>query len=149
MFPELCVQRRTPIGIIPIILSQTPRYSFLFKLNPEDYESWAYGLKKAGYATNNRYSQILIQLIREYDLQKYSLIALGKQPEEDNLAIGIQRESIPGFLDSALQKSVPVTTYPEGPFSINEAKVILCKSRRFTSFTLKSVRYPVGSPAGI
>jgi len=28
-------------------LSQTPRYSFLFKLNPEDYESWAYGLKNA------------------------------------------------------------------------------------------------------
>ena len=35
-------------------LSQTPRYSFLFKLNPEDYESWAYGLKKAGYATNQQ-----------------------------------------------------------------------------------------------
>src|SRR6516164_8289595 len=33
-------------------LLQTPRYAFLFKLNPEDYESWAYGLTKAGYATN-------------------------------------------------------------------------------------------------
>ena len=63
-------------------LSQTPRYAFLFKLNPEDYESWAYGLKKAGYATNVKYSQILIKLIRDYDLEKYSLIALGKLPPE-------------------------------------------------------------------
>ena len=59
-------------------LSQTPRYSFLFKLNPEDYASWAYGLKKAGYATNIRYSQILIKIIEDYNLQQYSLIALGK-----------------------------------------------------------------------
>src|SRR5450755_1071238 len=59
-------------------LSQTPRYAFLFKLSPEDYEGWAYGLKKAGYATNIRYPQILIKIILEYDLQKYSLIAMGK-----------------------------------------------------------------------
>ncbi len=65
-------------------LSQSPRYAFLFKINPEDYESWAYGLKKAGYATNVKYSQILIKLIREYDLQKYSLIAMGKLPAEAN-----------------------------------------------------------------
>src|SRR5450631_4342695 len=109
-------------------LSQTPRYSFLFKLNPEDYESWAYGLKKAGYATNSRYSQILIQLIEDYDLQKYSLIALGKRPEDDNLANENKRESIPGFLDSALQKPAPLTSYPEGSFSINEAKVIYAKA---------------------
>ncbi len=67
-------------------LSQSPRYAFLFKLNPEDYESWAYGLKKAGYATNVKYSQILIKLIRDYDLQKYSLIALGKLPPEEPVA---------------------------------------------------------------
>jgi flagellum-specific peptidoglycan hydrolase FlgJ len=58
-------------------LSRSPRYTFLFKLNPEDYESWAYGLKKAGYATNVKYSQILIKLIRDYDLEKYSLVAMG------------------------------------------------------------------------
>ena len=65
-------------------LSQTPRYAFLFKLNPEDYESWAYGLKKAGYATNQKYSQILIKLIREYDLENYTLIAMGKLPMEES-----------------------------------------------------------------
>src|SRR5450631_2124261 len=79
-------------------LSQTPRYAFLFKLSPEDYESWAYGLKKAGYATNLRYSQILIKLITDYDLQKYSLIAMGKLPPEaptdENLVNNTKRGSL-------------------------------------------------------
>ena len=59
-------------------LRQGSRYAFLFKLDPTDYEGWAYGLKKAGYATNIRYSQILIKLIKDYNLQQYTLIAIGK-----------------------------------------------------------------------
>src|ERR1700745_4131028 len=46
-------------------LKNSARYSQLFKLDPMDYESWAYGLKRAGYATNPRYPQILIQLIKD------------------------------------------------------------------------------------
>lgn len=113
-------------------LSNTPRYAFLFKLNPEDYESWAYGLRKAGYATNIKYAQILIKLIRDYDLEKYSLIAMGKLPPEQPLA-GINpkepnREMLEGFTDSLLQKPAPADSYPEGTFSINAAKVIYVKA---------------------
>src|ERR1017187_8362716 len=36
-------------------LRGSPRYAFLFKLDPRDYKGWAYGLKKAGYATNPNY----------------------------------------------------------------------------------------------
>lgn len=62
------------------------RYAFLFELDPTDYKSWAFGLKKAGYATNIKYSQILIKLIEDYNLQQYSLIALGRiAPPEDML----------------------------------------------------------------
>jgi LysM repeat protein len=125
-------------------LSQTPRYAFLFKLNPEDYESWAYGLKKAGYATNVKYSQILIKLIRDYDLQKYSLIALGKlAPEkitDDHLAKDMKPEVIEGFVDSSLQKPA-ASSYPEGPFSINEAKVIY--ARAGVSLLSLSVQYEI------
>jgi LysM repeat protein len=113
-------------------LSQSPRYASLFKLNPEDYESWAYGLKNAGYATNIKYSQILIKLIRDYDLQKYSLIAMGKLPPElpDSMVVAseIKRETVAGFFDSAQLKNNPVITYPEGAFSINAAKVLYVKS---------------------
>lgn len=47
------------------------RYRFLFDLDPTDYKGWANGLKKAGYATDSKYSQKLISLIEEFELYKY------------------------------------------------------------------------------
>jgi len=49
------------------------RYSFLFGLDPLDYKAWARGLKKAGYATNPDYDNMLIRKIEEnrlYDLDR-------------------------------------------------------------------------------
>ena len=59
-------------------LKNSPRYASLFDLDPTDYKAWAFGLKKAGYATNPKYPQVLIKLIEDYDLQDYTMIALGK-----------------------------------------------------------------------
>ena len=59
------------------------RYGFLFELNPADYKGWAYGLKKAGYATNPKYPVILIQTIEKYNLQQYSLLAINDMPKYD------------------------------------------------------------------
>lgn len=47
------------------------RYKFLFDLRPSDYKGWAYGLKKAGYATDPAYPVKLIRLIEEYDLTRF------------------------------------------------------------------------------
>jgi len=44
------------------------RYSFLFNIETEDYKEWARGLKKAGYATNPDYANMLIRKIEEYNL---------------------------------------------------------------------------------
>ncbi|MDY0199243.1 MAG: glucosaminidase domain-containing protein [Tenuifilaceae bacterium] len=44
------------------------RYAFLFDLNPTDYKGWAYGLKKAGYATDPQYPKKLIRIIEEHKL---------------------------------------------------------------------------------
>jgi hypothetical protein len=63
-------------------LKNRPYYTFLFKLDPTDYEGWARGLKKAGYATNPIYAQQLITLIQRYNLQEYTLIALQKTKEQ-------------------------------------------------------------------
>ncbi len=54
-------------------LRGSARYAFLFELDPSDYKGWAYGLKKAGYATNPRYPQILIKNIEENNLQQYDI----------------------------------------------------------------------------
>ena len=47
------------------------RYEALFQLDKDDYKGWAKGLKSAGYATNPRYADMLIELIDRYQLYQY------------------------------------------------------------------------------
>lgn len=54
-----------------LFLKNRPRYSSLFQLSRTDYKGWAYGLKKAGYATNPSYAQYLINIIELYQLYQY------------------------------------------------------------------------------
>lgn len=46
------------------------RYKRLFTLDRRDYKGWAHGLKAAGYATNPRYAQLLIDIIERYELYR-------------------------------------------------------------------------------
>ena len=62
-----------------LFLSTRGRYSFLFELRKDDYRQWAKGLKKAGYATDPKYPQKLIDLIERYELYKYDNIVLKKK----------------------------------------------------------------------
>lgn len=55
-------------------LTKSQRYAFLFELPSTDYKGWAVGLKKAGYATNPKYSQKLIEIIEEFKLHELDLI---------------------------------------------------------------------------
>ena len=56
-----------------LFLKKRARYSFLFDLNPSDYEGWAHGLKKAGYATDPIYAFKLISIIEIYDLHRFDI----------------------------------------------------------------------------
>jgi len=47
------------------------RYRSLKKLGKKDYKNWAKGLKKAGYATDKRYAEKLINLIEGLELYRY------------------------------------------------------------------------------
>ena len=61
------------------------RYAALFDLEITDYRGWAKGLKAAGYATNPKYAQLLIDRIELYDLTKYDKIALGLMADDNQL----------------------------------------------------------------
>lgn len=54
-----------------LFLRTRPRYASLFDLEITDYKGWAHGLKKAGYATNPRYAELLIKIIEENELHRY------------------------------------------------------------------------------
>lgn len=106
-------------------LKNGQRYAFLFSMDPTNYAAWAYGLKKAGYATSPRYPQALIKIIEDYNLQDYTLIALGKKERTDNIitAVVTDKENISG------KEVIPdVTGYPEGEFRINDTKVVYARS---------------------
>lgn len=97
-------------------LYNTPRYASLFLLDHTDYKGWAYGLKKAGYATNPRYPEILINNIEKYNLQQYnSLQASG---------MGTYREDMAAGKTSETDNTAQVTDLKEAPKESNIFKKI-------------------------
>ena len=75
-------------------LRGSERYSGLFILNPTDYKGWARGLKKAGYATNPKYPDILIKNIELYNLQQYSLAAVDEMPQFETNKNANEKEDV-------------------------------------------------------
>lgn len=61
------------------------RYKFLFTYEVTDYKSWAHGLKKAGYATNPKYADLLIDLIEELNLQELDQTNVPKTKKEPSI----------------------------------------------------------------
>lgn len=59
-------------------LTSRGRYANLFKLELDDYEGWAKGLRAAGYATDRKYPEKLISLIQRFQLHKYDEAVLGQ-----------------------------------------------------------------------
>lgn len=66
-----------------LFLTSRSRYSGLFELTLTDYKGWAKGLKSAGYATNPKYADLLIDIVEKYELYKFdSPEALTVQKQE-------------------------------------------------------------------
>jgi LysM repeat protein len=127
-------------------LKDRPNYAFLFQLDPTDYEGWAKGLKRAGYATSNVYGQMLIKLIVTNHLQDYTLLAIQRlqsgntqpqlaantttdnnQPEQGILP---PPAPAPPITVKAAQTTIetPTALYPPGIFEINQTKVVFAKA---------------------
>ena len=64
-------------------LKNRPNYVDLFLLDPVDDTAWAYGLKKAGYATAADYPKKLLKIIDDYELAQYNFPELANEIEEE------------------------------------------------------------------
>jgi flagellum-specific peptidoglycan hydrolase FlgJ len=117
-------------------LKNGQRYAFLFRLDPTDYEGWAHGLRKAGYATNKKYATILIRIINDYHLQDYTLIAMGKMKPEEEWLASVSPISKPATAPDEVKITAhtpevvvePEVIYPEGEFKINDTRVVYAKA---------------------
>lgn len=112
-----------------IFLTQRGRYSFLFDYEITDYENWAKGLKKAGYATNPKYPQLLINLIEKYDLSQYDTGKKSKKkekPRDEQIAEGAATVMTATAL---LANSTPVAKSDDGRdvFENNSVRFIVVK----------------------
>ena len=123
-------------------------YDFLFTLDPVDYKAWAYGLKKAGYATNPRYPDLLIKYIETYNLNDYSLIAMGKKKADEPVIVKTnQPVSNPQTTTVVTDPVVKVegkkqtVVYPVGEFKINETRVMY--ATKGTSFLAIAQQYNI------
>lgn len=107
-------------------LMSNSRYESLFGIQNNDYRKWAYGLQKAGYATDTAYAVKLIGIIERYELYKY-----------DGLNSKIEAETNP----SALQKTLTTTPLGEDEmFEIESGKVI--KEQNVAAITVAEYEAP-------
>lgn len=88
------------------------RYAALFELDKNDYRNWAIGLKNAGYATNPKYPDLLINIIEKYQLYQYDQ----SESEREKLA----REDkvfkeINANIPNEKKLYTPVTVAPKDP----------------------------------
>lgn len=131
-------------------LKNNQRYASLFTLEPTDYNGWAYGLKKAGYATNSQYAPLLVSLVERYNLGQYDLIALNKAPQQQPDVILVKNETssqpkgviaIEPAPGAVVEPAVTTeTAYPtDKTFYINETKVIF--ARKGTSLLALAQKY--------
>lgn len=101
------------------------RYSFLFDYKVTDYKSWAYGLKKAGYATDPAYPKKLIQIIEEYDLHEYD-----KKPS----SYGKTKKKVAA-------PAVEIESIPEAPSRIDDVKHVPQEQRQDFHFNMSRELY--------
>ena len=66
-------------------LKNRPNYVDLFLLDPVDDTAWAYGLKKAGYATATDYPKKLLKIIDDYELAQYNFPELENEVEVEEV----------------------------------------------------------------
>ena len=91
-------------------LKSRPNYASLFELDPVDDSAWAYGLKKAGYATATDYPRKLLKVINEFELSQYNFPELAKEDSIETTnkvdtvieaSISLKKDTLPPVTTSA------------------------------------------------
>ena len=113
------------------------RYKFLFEYKITDYKSWAFGLKKAGYATDPNYPRKLITLIEEYNLHLYDTkpADFGKKHE----APAVEHKPKPEHKPK--KKHDEPQTLPTPPAQLEQVKVVKADKRETFRFSLSREMY--------
>lgn len=112
------------------------RYAFLFDLDKNDYKGWARGLKQAGYATNPRYPELLIDLIQRYNLEQYDRPETpGEKVKREDKVLAEIAQKTPDSLKVNLTKEPLVMNI----YEVKTGDTLYAIARRF-GLTLEEVK---------
>lgn len=103
-----------------LFLLNRPWYAKLFKLEKDDYKSWAKGLKTAGYATDVKYPDKLIGIIEKYQLYQY-----------DNQVLGKPTQEITKDFDVEIEKPKPIIVTYENSYEVAPKDTLYSVSKKF------------------
>ena len=113
------------------------RYHALFELKQTDYKGWAHGLRKAGYATNRKYDDLIIRIIEQNELYNYDLAPLPGNNmivvANDIPAVYVQEgETVESIARSNDLKPRQIYRYNEMPSGseIREGDIVYLKPKR-------------------
>lgn len=106
------------------------RYSFLFDYRVTDYRSWAYGLRKAGYATDPSYPKKLIKIIEDYRLYEYDSQRPGaaRRNRRDNHDEEAPAASTVPAPPSSMDEVVPLSDVRSGHFQFPLTRQVYTKN---------------------
>ncbi len=111
------------------------RYSSLFKLKSNDYEGWAKGLKAAGYATNPRYANMLIDVIERHQLYVYDMdLSEAEMEKYRNKLVGQEKEALIALQNQIVkiessQASVLLSRANQAPATPNHTGVVFYNNK--------------------
>jgi len=111
-----------------LFLTERKRYAFLFKYGIRDYKSWAYGLRKAGYATDRKYPAKLLKIIRDYELYEFDKIKKKTFTKE-----------IKELNHGDLPKDPEVITKPDSFHIVEKGETLYSISRKY-NMTVKDLK---------
>ena len=120
-------------------LKNRQNYVDLFLLDPVDDTAWAYGLKKAGYATASDYPKKLLKIIDDYELAQYNFPELENEVEEEEKGVKTPSD---GPINKALTDTSVKNTPSDG--SLNKLVVDSPINKVITDTTVKSLNKPSG-----
>ena len=136
--PELSFQDHSDF------LRYRDRYKFLFDLKITDYKGWAYGLKRAGYATDPKYPHKLIDLIETYDLSRFDQTDL-RQIKKDKKARRISKREARRIAAGLAAAGQAVSEVKEAVSSSSGSSQEAASQENFETEVLDNVNVAYGS----
>jgi hypothetical protein len=129
-------------------LKNRPNYVDLFLLDPVDDTAWAYGLKKAGYATATDYPKKLLKIIDDYELAQYNFPELENEVVEEEASAKVladtpvKKTPSDGPVNKVLADTPVKKTPSDGP--VNKVLADTPVNKVITDTPTKSLNKPTG-----